>query len=185
MSRKSQLMQESFDALLAWLDPDRERAGQKYEIIRGGLIKIFIAKNFSDAEDLTDLTINRVISRLPDIQEDYVGDPASYFYGVARYIAYEAKRRPEIAVNVSLLSTVEVAEVSVEIECLRHCLELLPADQRDLVLEYYLQEQRQQIVYRKRLMRELNLTATALRVRAHRIRMALQKCVQQRLTKHK
>jgi DNA-directed RNA polymerase specialized sigma24 family protein len=66
---------------------------------------------------------------------------------------------------------------------LRQCLELLPADQRELVLEYYLQEQRHQIAHRKRLMRELNLTATALRVRAHRIRMALQKCVQQRLTK--
>jgi DNA-directed RNA polymerase specialized sigma24 family protein len=185
MRRKRPLIQESFDALLTWLDPDRERAGQKYEIIRGGLIKIFIAKNFSDAEDLADLTINRVISRLPDIQDDYVGDPASYFYGVARYIAYEAKRRPEVTINASILSTVELAEVSTEIEYLRQCLELLPADQRELVLEYYLQEQRHQIAYRKRLMRELNLTATALRVRAHRIRMALQKCVQQRLTKNR
>src|SRR5262245_44374262 len=33
---------EAFDLMLAWLDSDRERAGQKYEEIRYRLIKIFV-----------------------------------------------------------------------------------------------------------------------------------------------
>ena len=36
------LNQEAFDELLAWLNPDRERAGRKYEDIRQRLIRIFM-----------------------------------------------------------------------------------------------------------------------------------------------
>jgi hypothetical protein len=32
------LTREAFERLLAWLDPDRERAGQKYEKIRQKLV---------------------------------------------------------------------------------------------------------------------------------------------------
>jgi hypothetical protein len=38
------LTQELFDPLLDWLDPDRERAGHKYETIRLKLIKIFTSR---------------------------------------------------------------------------------------------------------------------------------------------
>ena len=40
------LTQELFDTLLDWLDPDRERAGQKYETIRLKLIKIFTSRGW-------------------------------------------------------------------------------------------------------------------------------------------
>src|ERR1044072_1825635 len=77
---------EPFDALLEWLDPDREKAGQRYEVIRAGLIRIFVSKGVSDAEYYTDEAIDRVTKRLSEIKADYVGDPARYFYGVARII---------------------------------------------------------------------------------------------------
>src|SRR5258708_7517977 len=90
------ITQEPFDALLAWLDLDRERAGKKYETIRAGLIRIFVAKGFNDAEDLADEAITRVVRRLPEIKDSYVGEPARYFHGVARNITLEASRRREI-----------------------------------------------------------------------------------------
>ena len=59
---------EPFDALLEWLDPDRDKAGQRYEVIRAGLIRIFVAKGLSDAEHYTDEAIDRVIKKLPEIR---------------------------------------------------------------------------------------------------------------------
>ncbi len=70
------ITKEPFDALLEWLDPDREKAGQRYEVIRAGLIRIFVSKGLSDAEHYADEAIDRVIKRLPEIQANYVGDPA-------------------------------------------------------------------------------------------------------------
>ena len=46
--------------LLEWLDPNLDLAGEKYEEIRRGLIKIFGYRGCSDAEGLADETINRV-----------------------------------------------------------------------------------------------------------------------------
>src|SRR3982751_4869329 len=88
--------EESFESLLAWLDPNRETAGQKYEVIRAGLIRIFVSKGFSDAEDIADETINRVMKRLPEIRDTYVGERARYFHGVARFVIREMNRRKEV-----------------------------------------------------------------------------------------
>ena len=66
--------EDPFDALLDWLDPDRDLAAQKYETIRAGLIRIFIAKGFSDAEDMADEALRRVGKRLPEIRDTYVGE---------------------------------------------------------------------------------------------------------------
>jgi len=171
------ITQESFDALLDWLDPDRGFAGQKYEIIRAGLVKMFVAKGFSDAEQLADVTIDRVVCRLPDIRTDYLGEPACYFYGVARNIVHEARRRKEIAMDVPQFSVDEIIDVSEEMECLRKCLKRLPGQQRKLMLEYYGGDERARIERRKKLALERELTTVTLRVRAHRIRAALQECV--------
>jgi DNA-directed RNA polymerase specialized sigma24 family protein len=164
---------------LAWLNPSREAAGQKYEVIRARLIKIFVNRGCADAEGLADLTINRVITRLPTIRESYVGDPAYYFCGVARNIYLESMRRKEVATD--FFPTVARTETALDSlrECLRECLEILPSDQRELVLEYYLNQKRAKIEHRKCLAEELGLTSNALRLRAHRIRTILEKCVRQ------
>jgi DNA-directed RNA polymerase specialized sigma24 family protein len=177
MRREWAITPEAFEALLAWLEPDREAAGKKYEIIRAGLVKIFIAKGFNDAEDLADQVINRVIDRLPDIRNDYVGEPANYFRGVARNIIHEARRRKEIATDVLPVSVSEVDDTGSEAECLQKCLKLISSEQCDLALEYYLYEGKNKIAHRKRIADELGISVRALRVRAHRIRVVLQKCV--------
>jgi DNA-directed RNA polymerase specialized sigma24 family protein len=171
--------QQPFDALLAWLDSDRDAAGRKYEIIRSGLIRIFVSQGFSDAEDLTDLTINRVVDRLPDIRETYVGEQARYFHGVARNIIREARRRKEIVTDRIPEVLTQVTNPSDKYECLLKCLELLPSERSELILDYYLYKGRDKIEHHRRMAEELGLTEGALRTRTHHIRIALEKCVMQ------
>ncbi len=173
-------MLDPFDELLSWLDSDREAAAKKYETIRGGLIKVFLCKGFCDAEDMADTTINRVTTRLRQIRDDYVGDPANYFYGVSRYIIHEAKRRKEIAFDMTDIVASQ-AEISGEAECLNACLQLLSANQRELILEYYLYGGADKIDHRKQLANEFGIDLRNLRVRAYRIRATLQKCIRERL----
>ena len=93
MNKEWVLTQESFDALLAWLDPNRELAGRKYEDIRTRLIKIFSCRGCYEPEDLADETINRVTKKLKDIESSFVGERARYFYGVANKVHMEYLRR--------------------------------------------------------------------------------------------
>lgn len=171
------ITQESFDTLLSWLDPNRDTAGQKYETIHSGLIRIFISQGFIDAEDLADLTINRVIDRLPDIREGYIGEPVRYFHGVARNIIREARRRPEIATALLPEDLTPKGSASDEHECLLHCLDLSPQEKRELILEYYLYEGREKIEHHKSMAQEYSITVGALRSRAHHIRDGLENCV--------
>ena len=171
--------EESFESLLAWLDPNRETAGQKYEVIRAGLIRIFVSKGFSDAEDLADETINRVMKRLPEIRETYVGDPVRYFHGVARFVILEVGRRKEIATDEVPVVSVEPDEHSDEYDCLMKCLKFLPPEKRELILDYYIYDGRDKIVQHQRMAKELGITDGALRGRAHHLRENLEKCIAQ------
>lgn len=179
MRRALDTAQETFDALLAWLDPDREVAGQKYEVIRSGLIRIFTYHGFSDSEDLADITINRVINRLPDIKGNYVGEPARYFHGVARNVIHEATRRKEIATDKIPEAFTQVPQTTDKYECLLKCLEMLSDEKRELILDYYLYQGRGKVEQHKHMAEELGLTEGALRTRTHHIRVALEKCVMQ------
>lgn len=166
----------SFDDLLDWLGPD---PGQQYEIIRAGLIKIFISKGFDDAEDLADQTIDRVVKKLPEIREGYEGEKTRYFYGVARNVMHEARRRREVSTDNVPENPMRVPVRSDEYECLLKCLELLPSEKRDLILDYYLYEGGDKVKHHQRMAEELGVTAGALRTRAHHTRRDLEKCVRE------
>lgn len=170
---------EQFDALLAWLDPDREAAGHKYEAIRTGLVRVFVSKGLNDAEDLADETINRVIGRLPDIKDSFSGDPVRYFHGVARNIMRELNRRKEIAIEVTTVTHFADPIISTELECLETCLGVLPAEKGDLILDYYLYEGHDKVEYHKQMAATLRISNGALRGRAHQIRVGLEECVKQ------
>lgn len=174
MNKNWVLTQELFEELLAWLDPDREVAGQKYEHIRCGLIKIFINNGCHCVEDLADESINRVANKLNQIKGSYEGDPSLYFYGVARKIVYEDRRRtPTPKPTV----TWDTEEVEPEFECLERCLEKLTAESRELVLQYYQEEKKAKIDNRRKLADKLGIALNALRIRAYRIRSSLELCV--------
>ncbi|HET8781046.1 MAG TPA: RNA polymerase sigma factor [Pyrinomonadaceae bacterium] len=170
---------EQFDSLLMWLgDGDRDTGAAKYETIRAGLLRVFISRGFSDAEDLTDETINRVIIRLPDIRENYDGEPTRYFHGVARNIIRETNRRKEISAEVSAV-WVDPQPTSEERECLDRCLQQLPAEKRELILDYFLYEGHDKVEHHKALAAELGISEGALRGRVHHIRASLVNCMRQ------
>jgi DNA-directed RNA polymerase specialized sigma24 family protein len=176
MNQRAPLTQAAFDSLLTWLDADREQAGRKYEMIRRRLIKIFACRGRHDAEELADETINRVTLKAPEVVKGYVGDPALYFYGVAQKVFLESVRRPPApAVPPPPANTEEVER---EYACLEQCIRQLPPNSRELVLDYYRNERRAKIDHRKDLAARLGIAQNALRIRAHRIRVTLQQCVQ-------
>lgn len=187
MKKEWVVSQDAFDALLDWLDADRDRAGRKYEAIRLRLIKIFTCRRCHDAEELADETINRVISRIVEIASTYRGDPALYFYGVSQKVLLEYARKtrgPLAPVSVDSAAVplctpplVWAEDIEAEYHCLEQCLERLPAENRDLVVRYYQQEKQAKINHRKVLAAELGIAVNALRLRAHRIRLLLQRCV--------
>lgn len=171
------LTQEAFDALLNWLDSDRDQAGFKYEEIRRRLIMIFTGRGCWESEDLADETINRVSKRLSEIQTNYSGDPAPYFYGVANKVHLESLRKKRPQIQPLALDQLEGLEN--EYQCLERCIEKLQAESRVLVLEYYQEEKGAKIEHRKLLAQKLGIALNALRIRAFRIRSSLEECVNQ------
>ena len=180
MHKEWVLTKEDFDRLLDWLGPDREAAGGKYETIRRRLIEIFACRGCREAEDLADETINRVTLRLPDIAGDYEGDPARYFYGVAQKVFLESLRaRLRQLPELPPAPPPAEADEGRELECLDECMGRQPAANRALIERYYDAGAVCNKDRRLLLARELGITQTALRLRAHRIREALRRCVEE------
>jgi DNA-directed RNA polymerase specialized sigma24 family protein len=185
MKKEWVLSQNAFDALLAWLDADRETAGKKYETIRTRLIKIFVCRGCPEAEELADETINRALAKIDQIKDEYVGEPVLYFYGIGRNVYREYRRRmltrqtelPLESAAAHSAPGVVNDNAEPEYQCLERCLDRLSASSRTLVLEYYRQEKQAKIDYRKRLADELGIAVNALRIRAFRIRKTLEQCV--------
>lgn len=178
------LTQESFDELLAWLNADREQAGRKYEDIRNRLIRIFMHRGCTVAEDLADKAINQVARKVREIREYYVGDPALYFYGVARNIHsdYIQSRTDTVPVTPELLAAPPAEESDAsepEHDCLEQCLDKLSPQNRELLLEYYRETEGAKIEIHKEMARRLGIAANALRIRMCRLRASLKECVRE------
>jgi DNA-directed RNA polymerase specialized sigma24 family protein len=176
MNKNWVLTKEAFDALLAWLNSDRDMAGQKYEEIRLRLIKIFVCRGCPEPEDLADETINRVSKKLGEIEAAYSGEPARYFYGVANKVHLEYRRRKPVPVLPPPHDGSD--DLEIEYACLEKCIQNLTPNNRVLVVQYYQEEKRAKIDHRKNLADRLGIALNALRIRACRIRASLQQCVQ-------
>ena len=182
---KWSLTPEAFDKLLASLDPERERAGEKYEQIRGGLVCFFEWRGCRSPEDHADETLNRVARKLGEGQA--VSDPFTYVYGVARMLLLEiykgrARERAALSDLASSAQTAppdaeEQAKAELRLDCLRRCLGRLPREGRDFITAYYQGEKRAKIDNRKRLAEKLCIPLNALRLRARRLRATLEECV--------
>ena len=167
---------ELFEALLEWLGPTPEEGAKKYEEIRNRLIRIFLKKGCTDPEDLADEVLNRVTLNALELKETYEGDPLWYFIKVAHDVWMESLHPKEIPFE-EVPDPVIQPEVNFARECLRQCLTLLAVEQRDLVLDYHVNIKRAKIDLHRRMADELGLTTNALRLRVHRLRMGLEKCV--------
>jgi RNA polymerase sigma factor (sigma-70 family) len=189
MPKERIITKEQFDELLAWLDPDREKAAIKYETIRQSLIKIFIWRGYSEAEDMADETFDRVTKNMPKIRPTYVGDPGPYVFSVLNNLLMERGRQKkshvpldEVAYRLKSEDSLPLDDKEDESEqafqCLSLCMQQLEPDKRELFLAYYQNEKQTKISDRKELAAELNIDLNALRVRVHRIRTFLEKCIE-------
>jgi DNA-directed RNA polymerase specialized sigma24 family protein len=177
MSREFQPTPEDFERLLLWLDKDRAKAAARYEEIRSKLITILSVRGCAFPEDATDETIDRVMRKLPEIIHTYAGAPAAYFYGVAINVCHEFLRKGTVPLPNAPLAAPAPSTKEAQYDCLEKCLDHLPTSNRDLVVAYYQFDGKKKIESRNQLARQLGLAASGLRVRAHRIRQELQKCV--------
>lgn len=170
---------DNFNELLDWLNPDHDQAGRKYEDIRRRLIRMFMHRGCMTAEDLADETITRVARKVPEVKTSFNpgDDPALYFYGVARNVYREyVKRKPE-PIPPPPPPPDDPEDITPQYNCLEKCLSHLPARNRELILEYYESEEGPKIENRKKLANRFGLALNALRIRTHRIRIELKKCV--------
>jgi len=169
------LTQEAFDNLLAFLGSTPEEAGKKYEEIRRRLIKIFASRGCTKPEELVDETIDRVARKASELAPTYEGDPALYFYGVARWVYLEWIKKKPVAAMPPEPDANEDHER--ELDCLEKCAELLPPEQSAFIRDYYREDQSAKREPRRALAERLGIGINALRLRAFRIRAELQKCV--------
>lgn len=173
------LTQQAFDGLLAKLDGDRDAAGLKYERIRTRLVKYFEWRGVAAPDCETDETINRVARRIDAGLE--VDNLNAYFYGVARLVFAESlkseKRHEEPIENIREVMVATSESETGRRDCLDGCLQRLSAGNRELIIEYYFYERREKIDWRKNLASKLGIPLNALRIRAHRIRLDLERCV--------
>lgn len=177
---KREPTRENFDRLLLWLDADLDKAAAKYERIRLRMIKIFACHDCCEAEDLADQTINVVTSKIDWLIENYVGDPALYFYGVAKNIYKEQikKRTPAPAPPPPDPTPEDVEQVC---SYLDECLDKLKSEDRELILKYHEGDKRDKINNRKRLAEIREISLNALRIKTYHIHSRLRECIEKRM----
>jgi RNA polymerase sigma factor (sigma-70 family) len=175
------------------LDSDINRAGERYERIRCGIVKYFECRGCVPAIELADETINRVARKLADGAEIREDSFVSYFYGVARNVFHEHLRSPDrnqapvdslpphqhpAGNPIELIDRRdEHIELETQLACLDACTELLPPETRKMILSYYEGKQRARIENRRRLAEGLGVPMNSLRIRVHRIREKLEGCL--------
>jgi DNA-directed RNA polymerase specialized sigma24 family protein len=165
---------EAFDKLLTWLDPDREKAGEKYQKLHLRLSRIFAAKGCCQAEDLADETVNVVARKIDWLIENYVGDPALYFFGVAKKIYQPPRPLPNPP------PPPDKTEIERRCSCLDKCLNLVTSsDEREVLLRYHQKEKGEKIRERKQIAKELGISINALRIRIWHVHARLRPCVQE------
>jgi len=164
-----------------WLDWDRERAAQKFEDIRSRVVKILVRRQCYEAEELWDETVNRVCKLVAKVAETYVGDPALYFYGVARLVHREWLKEEKYKRDALEGGPPPPPPSGPDLEslhvCLDNCLQELEEDDRRLILEYFEKEKREKIEHRKAMAEARGITLNTLRMRVHRINADLEKCI--------
>lgn len=168
--------------MLQWLNPDREQAAKKYEAIRHRLIEILASRGCYEAEHWTDVVIDRVVSRIDKATDGYQGDPAYYFCGVAKKVFLEyLKKRTSSSLPPPLPPPNDALEL--EHGCLEECRSQLPDEDRDLIQSYYCEQGRRKIENRNDLAKKLGIGLNALRIRTHRIRIVLRRCIEDCITR--
>ena len=188
--RGPDLTREALERLLALLDPDQERAARKYQQLRRRLVRLFEWRGARFPDDLTDETVLRVARRLNDGVEIRADDPFRYFCGVAHLVFKEVlreRKRDRALQDPANWPTHQEEDPEPDDErmaVLQECLDRLGTDHRNLILEYHEGERRERIDNRREIAERLGIPLNALRIRVHRIRSKLERCVERGHPRH-
>lgn len=193
MKKEWTLTRDAFEGLLAHFDEDKERAAEKYELTRAELIRLFRYRGCNSFNELADETINRVARKIEEGEVIPSQELTAYFYGVARNVLREYRRNPETSApaleelppsaqpseDPEKLVEMRAARRASErrFQCFEKCKEKLPPETRRLIVSYYEGDEGVKVRNRQRLARELNISVNSLRIRLHRIRERLERCV--------
>jgi DNA-directed RNA polymerase specialized sigma24 family protein len=175
------LSEEALARFLLCLDSDSDRAGAKYESLRLMLMKFFDWRGALFPEECADETINRIIRKIDE--GETIRDIPTFCYGVARLVFLERLKSPESRrvdfeeLSPATLVAPEPEERDERQECFERCLNELPLESRQLILQYYSNERRAKIDGRRALAQHMSIPLNALRNRAQRIRNRLEGCV--------
>jgi DNA-directed RNA polymerase specialized sigma24 family protein len=179
------LTKESFEYFLSCLDTDREHAAQRYLDLRDRLIYLFEGRQCDEPIVWADEVINRVVWRLQEGEK--IQQIEAYALGVARFALKEYFRHQQALISLPEISPQEAWQAAQQAEeltrqqhererlyeAMRQCLLSLPAPLRELLLEYYSAQGREQTEHRRALAKQRGLTENALYLKIHRIREKL------------
>lgn len=169
---------DNFDEMLSWLDSDRQKAVEKYQKIRGRIIKIYANRGCHFADEIADKTDIVVCRKIRETVSKWKqgDDPALHFYAVAKRI-YRELTRPTPPRPLPP-SPDPSADKERRHACLGECLSKLKQEQRDLILRFHEGEKQIRIENRKKLAAELGINTKALSLRAFRIHRELRDCME-------
>ncbi len=184
MTDRAQPDVQGLRTLLDRLDSDLHcAAGKYYRLV--GILTIFIenrATSDIDSDELARKVLDIVAAKLA--QGEDIQNVQAYSFGVARNLV-NTQRRKSISdlldhsfvsgIRADRQANFEAIAKEVEEDCRRKCLELLPAERRDLIVRYY-QTGLQSKQYREELARELSMGVGALSNRISRIKSKLNEC---------
>lgn len=191
MTEERALKSEEFEALLAALTANGENSGQAYESMRRRLIVYFSARGVHDPEYAADVTLDRVARKIGDFVPGGPNSLNHFIYAFANNVRRESYRQdarlplmdeaflPEIGVPAA---EIEQA-VDIRFECLLKCLNEIPAQERELLLEYYSQDGMKKIELRKEISSRSGISTNNLHTRVYRIRERIRKKIHDCLRK--
>jgi len=167
--------EEDFSSFLAWLHPDPEIAATLYLELHEKLHFFFAARRCLHSDELADRTIDRCIQKLRE-DETLAGKNAVWYAkSVAIFIEkeYWAAPRFQPLDFEPVCAASEGEKQGVLGECLQQCLNRLPPEERNLILDYYEHEKSDKIQDRRGAANLLDKSPGALRIKMFRIRRKL------------
>jgi hypothetical protein len=147
-----------------WLDDVADSPG--HDELRRRLVAFFDRRDRADPDALADETFRRMGETLEHGGAIQTTTPARYCYAVARLVLLEDLGRDRHRTRVD-------EPKSFRFDGLDQCLGELPAEERQLVVEYYRDVERDRTGHRRRMAESLGISVHALGIRVSRIRGAL------------
>jgi DNA-directed RNA polymerase specialized sigma24 family protein len=182
----SSLTATSFQTLLDRLDTDASAAAEKYEALRMKIAHLHRWRGCAEshADELADITLDRIAAKLA--AGEIVENLNAFASAIARFVSLEHSRKNRLdAVGDDLPETPVAPDLDFlddpdrRMKCLRRCVaSKLSDDDKTIVVGYYDTDADEKTKSaRKRLADSFGLTVNALKVRACRLRMRLEECI--------